>query len=111
MRSEISIQKSFRILHEDKRWYGSPAAMKSYVYPGCGYGGYCLPKDTSALVRISEKNGLNLRCSQANIRPTAIKSHLVDKIDGKIGRMNQSGYWAFHLSRVQMMCGFPSPGI
>lgn len=81
----IDVRKAFRVLHEDKRWYGSPAAMKSYVYPGCGYGGYCLPKDTSALVRISEKNGFEPAILKANIDTNkTIKSHLVSRLNGKI---------------------------
>jgi UDPglucose 6-dehydrogenase len=29
-----------------------------FIYPGCGYGGSCFPKDVKALTRIAEDNGL-----------------------------------------------------
>ncbi len=51
----IDVADAFHILHMDKRWGG--CNMTSYVYPGCGYGGYCLPKDTSALLAQSVAKG------------------------------------------------------
>jgi UDPglucose 6-dehydrogenase len=80
----IETQKAFKILHEDKRWFGQPAGMKSYVYPGCGYGGYCLPKDTAALVSISEKNGFTPPILKANLKVNQdIKPFLVQQIAEK----------------------------
>jgi UDPglucose 6-dehydrogenase len=31
----------------------------SYLYPGCGYGGSCFPKDVKALIYMAEKHGLS----------------------------------------------------
>lgn len=53
----VDISAAFRLLHQDRRWSGQPAAMSGYVYPGCGYGGYCLPKDTLALRHAAESFG------------------------------------------------------
>ena len=36
-----------------------------FLYPGCGYGGSCFPKDVKALIRTAEQNGYEMRVLRA----------------------------------------------
>lgn len=36
-----------------------------FLYPGCGYGGSCFPKDVKALIKTAEKNGYSMRVLKA----------------------------------------------
>lgn len=54
---------------------------KKFLYPGCGYGGSCFPKDVKALIKTAEKAGYDMKVLKAveevNERQ---KSILFDKI-------------------------------
>ena len=53
----INIAEAFKILHMDKRW--QTGTIRNYFYPGCGYGGYCLPKDTNAFYAVARSEGFD----------------------------------------------------
>ncbi|HJS17093.1 MAG TPA: UDP-glucose/GDP-mannose dehydrogenase family protein [Rheinheimera sp.] len=63
-----------------------------FIYPGCGYGGSCFPKDVQALIRSSEQHGYTPKILQAveavNNKqkyklPTLVKKHFGENLAGK----------------------------
>ena len=63
-----------------------------FLYPGCGYGGSCFPKDVKALIKTAEKNGYNMHVlkaveevneQQKTILYKKLKKHYNGKLQGK----------------------------
>mgnify|MGYP001560858651 CR=1 FL=1 len=70
-----------------RRGIGSDSRIgHAFIYPGCGYGGSCFPKDMNALIRMAESSGFVpdvLRAVEA--RNQAQKQRLFEKIRGRLG--------------------------
>ncbi|GAB6094599.1 UDP-glucose/GDP-mannose dehydrogenase family protein [Desulfatiferula olefinivorans] len=59
----------------------------SFIYPGCGYGGSCFPKDVKALIRTSRSIGFEPTLLQAvEDRNNTQKNRLFEKIIDKFGK-------------------------
>lgn len=53
----------------------------AFIYPGCGYGGSCFPKDVKALIKMAEQNGMDpLVLRSVEERNHQQKNWLADKI-------------------------------
>lgn len=49
-----------------RKGIGSDSRIGSkFLYPGCGYGGSCFPKDVKALIKTAEQNGYTMRVLNA----------------------------------------------
>lgn len=49
-----------------RKGIGSDSRIGSkFLYPGCGYGGSCFPKDVKALIKTAEKSGYSMRVLKA----------------------------------------------
>lgn len=80
----IDVAEAFRILHLDKRWGG--CNMASYVYPGCGYGGYCLPKDTNALYAVMKSMGFDAQIlKNVIVTNDNMPTFIAQRIDKAVG--------------------------
>ena len=63
-----------------------------FLYPGCGYGGSCFPKDVKALIKTAEKNGYEMKVLKAveevkkkkkSILFTKLSNYYNDNLKGK----------------------------
>ncbi|MEW6611902.1 MAG: UDP-glucose dehydrogenase family protein [Pseudomonadota bacterium] len=58
----------------------------SFIYPGCGYGGSCFPKDVKALIRTAAEHGFDTQVLNAvEARNNQQKTVLFDKITRHFG--------------------------
>ncbi|GAY29542.1 UDP-glucose 6-dehydrogenase [Bacteroidaceae bacterium] len=65
-----------------RKGIGSDSRIGSkFLYPGCGYGGSCFPKDVKALIKTAEQNGYSMRVLKAVEEVNEMqKSVLFDKL-------------------------------
>jgi UDPglucose 6-dehydrogenase len=64
-----------------------PRIGYQFLYPGCGYGGSCFPKDVQALQRTATEHGFDLKVLNAvETANDAQKSVLLQKIDKRFGK-------------------------
>src|SRR6185503_13537034 len=70
-----------------RRGIGSDARIGySFIYPGCGYGGSCIPKDVRALAHTAREHGVEPMILQAvERRNEAQKRHLYRRIVERFG--------------------------
>ena len=52
---------------------------RKFLYPGCGYGGSCFPKDVKALIKTADDNGYSMEVLKAVERVNAAQKQLLFK--------------------------------
>lgn len=69
----------------------------SFIYPGCGYGGSCFPKDVKALMKMAENNGVDpliLRAvEERNAHQKRVLPQKISKIFGEDLSGTTIGVW------------------
>lgn len=84
------------IEHVRKGIGSDPRIGYHFLYPGCGYGGSCFPKDVKALIHTGKRDGgLDLQVLQAVERANDAQKHvLFQKVRGLFGDDLQGRHFA-----------------
>ena len=74
-------------IEQVRRGIGSdPRIGYDFLYPGCGYGGSCFPKDVKALQKTASDEGIELRILRSVEEANDAQKHrLVEKVIARIG--------------------------
>jgi UDPglucose 6-dehydrogenase len=74
-------------VEEVRRGIGSDSRIGSaFLFPGCGYGGSCFPKDTQGLIHVGKTHGLAMRiAAAAEAVNDDQKRVLLDKVKARFG--------------------------
>lgn len=86
---KVDVLDALRAVHADRRWRekegGWDPAILSYLWPGFGYGGSCLPKDVKAIVAEARSTGGDLPIlATADLVNEAQPSRLAERIMGRV---------------------------
>lgn len=77
-----------------RKGIGSDTRIGSkFLYPGCGYGGSCFPKDVKALIKTAEQNGYEMKVLKAvedvnDFQKSLLFEKLVKEFDGELKGKN-----------------------
>lgn len=86
----ITIEDAFSFVKKDERWSGGK--MAEYIYPGCGYGGYCLPKDTKAMLGRMEQCNTLMPVLEAVVHTNnSMPAKIVSVVSGSVPRNAKIG--------------------
>lgn len=84
---DIDIIEAFHTLHDDDRVKGGGIA--SYLYPGCGFGGYCLPKDLKAFSSALKERGYSSNLLNGVLQ---INDDVVERLCDRVAAQMRPGY-------------------
>ncbi len=82
----VHLMRELSQMHKDGS--RTPAGINSFIFPGCGFGGSCLPKDVKALSAWGSQHGQATRLLEAVLKTNHEQpARTVDLVERGLGRL------------------------